>query len=109
MLLEDIVRTRAAIVAIGSLMAITLFVRESGVSAAPGSLNCSLTDYKAAPGLVAALTGDELAVTWDGDRNQELRLRFSINNGTPTMQELAVRRKGATWGVVASAVTPEFR
>ena len=43
-------------------------------------------------------TGDALAVTWDGDRNQELRLRFVIDDGTPTIQELAVRKKGGAWG-----------
>ena len=39
-------------------------------------LTCNMNGYKAAPGLAATLANDALTVTWDGDRNQELRLRF---------------------------------
>ena len=76
---------------------------------APASLNCSLNGYKAAAGLNAALAGEAVTFTWDGDKDQELRLRFVINNGTPTIQELAVRRKGADWAALATNVTPEYR
>ena len=34
---------------------------------------------------------------------------MAINGGTPTIQELAVRRKGGQWVTLASNVTPEFR
>ena len=70
---------------------------------------CSLTGYKAAPGLTAAVTGDTLAVMWDGAKSQQLRLRFEIAGGTPTIRELAIRRTGGTWTPLASNVTPEFR
>src|SRR5437762_11840328 len=73
------------------------------------SLKCDLTGYKGAPGLTAALVGDVLTLTWDGDKNQQGRLRLTNNGGTPTIQELAVRRKGGTWGTLAVNVTPEFR
>ena len=73
------------------------------------SLRCDLTGYKGAPGLTAALVGDVLTLTWDGDKNQQGRLRLTNNGGTPTIQDLAVRRKGGTWGTLASNVTPEFR
>jgi hypothetical protein len=59
-------------------------------------------------GLNASVSRDSLAFTWDGDRNQELRLRFVIDNGTPTIAELAARKKGSTWGVLATNATPEF-
>src|SRR5262245_58624350 len=72
-------------------------------------LACSLTGYKAQPGLTAASADNTLTLTWDGDRNQEVRLRFTIENGTPTIKELAVRRKGGSWAVVAASVTPEYR
>src|SRR6185295_15535096 len=61
-----------------------------------------------ASGTLAAATPD-CTLTWDGDRNQELRLHFVINNGTPTIAELAVRKKGGAWGTLASNVTPEYR
>jgi hypothetical protein len=70
---------------------------------------CNLGGYKAAPGLTATVAGDALAVTWDGDANQEVRLQLTINNGTPTIKDLAVRHKGGTWATVATNLTPEYR
>jgi hypothetical protein len=79
------------------------------VLAATSPINCNLSGYQGAAGLNAAASGDSLTVTWDGDRNQELRLRFVIDNGTPAIAELGARRKGGAWGTLASNVTPEFR
>jgi hypothetical protein len=84
-----------------------LGIGASWASADP--LACSLAGYKAGPGLTAGVSGDTLAVTWDGAKNQELRLRFAIDGGTPTIRDLAIRRKGATWATLAAEVTPEFR
>ena len=72
-------------------------------------LNCSLAEYQAAPGLAAAEVDDTLTLTWDGDTNQEVRLRLTIASGTPTIRDLAVRHKGGAWATLASNVTPEFR
>ena len=72
-------------------------------------LNCSLAEYRAAPGLTATVAGETLLIDWEGDRNQELRLRLSIEGGTPTIQELAARRKGGPWVTLASHAAPEFR
>ncbi len=90
------------------LLGLTAHIR-GGVMAATAPLNCNLSGYQGAAGLNAAVTGDSLAVAWDGDRNQEVRLRFVIDNGTPTIAELAARRKGGAWGALATNVTPEFR
>ena len=91
------------------LVAVTAYVHGPQVLAATSPLNCNLSAYQGTGGLNAAVTGDSLAVTWDGDRNQELRLRFVIDNGTPTIADLAARRKGGAWGMLATNVTPEFR
>jgi hypothetical protein len=91
------------------LVAVTAYVLGPHVLAATSPLNCNLSAYQGTGGLNAAVTGDSLAVTWDGDRNQELRLRFVIDNGTPTIADLAARRKGGAWGTLATNVTPEFR
>jgi hypothetical protein len=72
-------------------------------------LTCNLTTYKATAGLTAAVSGNVLAVTWDGDNDTELRMRFAIDGGTPTIRELAVRKKGGQWSTLATSVTPEFR
>src|SRR4051812_13726902 len=77
--------------------------------AAADPLNCSLAQYKAVSGLTAVADAVTLTLTWDGDRNQELRLRFGISAGTPTIQDLSVRKRGGVWTSLAANVTPEFR
>ena len=72
-------------------------------------LKCDLTGYKTAPGLTAAVADDTLSLVWDGDNSQELRLRFTLSGGTPTIKELALRKKGGQWATLATNVTPEFR
>jgi hypothetical protein len=84
-----------------------LMLAASTVSADP--LTCDLSAYKAAPGLTAAVAEDTLSLVWEGDNSQELRLRFTINSGTPTIKELALRKKGGQWAMLAAGVTPEFR
>jgi hypothetical protein len=78
----------------------------AGVYADP--LSCDLASYKAAAGLTAAVAGDALTVTWDGDRGQEVRLRFGIDNGAPVIRQLAMRSKDGNWRELASGVAPEF-
>lgn len=91
----------AAVLAVGC----TFFIPR-GVFADP--LNCSLAHYKALPGLEAAIVDNTLTVLWEGDDHQELRLRFTINDGTPTIQQLAIRRQNAAWVTLANHLTPEF-
>ena len=67
-----------------------------------------MTGYRRLPGLVALSEGGSLAVTWDGERGQELRARLSIVDGTPTIQELAVRKKGGEWTTLGRDLVPEF-
>src|SRR4051812_44973721 len=95
--------------ALAIVAAATADMRSPVVQAASSPLHCNLSGYQGVPGLNAAAASDSLAVTWEGERNQELRLRFVIDNGTPTIAELAARRKGAAWAALAANVTPEFR
>src|SRR4029077_13642459 len=71
----------AAVAAIG--------LAASTTSADP--LACNLSAYTVTPGLAAAVAGETLTVTWDGAKSQELRLRFGIDGGTPTIRDLAIR------------------
>jgi hypothetical protein len=73
-------------------------------SAAADPLACSLAGYTAAPGLAAVHRGTP-AVTWNGAKNQEPRLRFGIDGGAPTIRDLSIRRKGSTWATLATNVT----
>jgi hypothetical protein len=72
-------------------------------------LNCDLTEYSAASGLSASVSGGALTVEWEGDRQAQVRLRFALEQGTPTIRELSVRPGGGEWRVLAAGVTPEFR
>lgn len=80
-----------------------------GMAASAKALEVNLDNYKAQPGLRATIVNDQLTVEWQGDDNNELRLRFTIEAGTPTIQELAIRPRGAQWRTLMSNVTPEFR
>jgi hypothetical protein len=70
---------------------------------------CSMADYRSSPGLIATSEAKDLVVTWHGEANDEGRIRFTIVDGVPTIEELAVRRAGGTWSPLAHQATPEFR
>ena len=72
-------------------------------------LTCNLSAYRAASGLTAAADGTTLTVTWDGERQQELRLRFGLTEGNVTIQTLDVRQKGGAWSAIATNIGPDFR
>ena len=72
-------------------------------------LTCTVSGYRAADGLTAAVANDSLTATWDGDQGQEVRMRIAVMSGVPTIQELAVRPRGNGWRTIASGVTPDFR
>jgi len=84
-----------------------LFVIASALHADP--LTCSVAHYKTSPGLTAAVADNAATVTWNGDNHQELRLRLTINGGTPTIQELAIKRQGGAWTTLLSHAAPDFR
>jgi hypothetical protein len=52
---------------------------------------------------------DGVEITWDGGNDRDLRMRFAIDNGTPAIRELAIRKRGGAWRALASNVRPEFR
>src|SRR5688572_13573684 len=88
-------------------LAVTVTLVASAAHADP--LNCNMSGYKGSAGLLAAVADDTLAVTWNGDNGAEVRMRLAIDRGTPTIRELAVRRRGGQWSTLATGVTPEFR
>jgi hypothetical protein len=78
-------------------------------TAAADPLTCTLSEYRSAVGLTAAVAGDVLTATWDGDAGQQVRLRLAVVGGAATIQEIAVRPQGRDWQVVATSLTPEYR
>ncbi len=76
---------------------------------AAGALNCNLTQYKASNGLTAAIEGDLLTVSWTGQATSQLRARFAIDGGTPTIRDLSVRRGAGDWAMLGQNLTPEYQ
>ncbi len=89
-----------------SLTTMMLAVTATALYAEP--LTCNLTGYKAAAGLTATAADGSLIVTWQGEKDAELRMRLGVDNAAPVIQELAIRTKGGQWSTIATNVTPEF-
>ena len=89
-----------------SLTALLFVFAASAASADP--LTCDLGGYKATDGLTAAVSDNTLTVTWAGDNDSEVRVRFALERATPVMKEIALRRKGGQWATLVSNVSPEF-
>ena len=70
--------------------------------------NCDLQGYKAQDGLKAENRGGALEFAWRGEGEQQLRAEFTIRDGQPLVQELAVRKGGGQWIVLGNALQPEF-
>jgi hypothetical protein len=79
----------------------------SVVSAAQ-TLNCSLSDYKKVDGIKVDLDRNSVALTWQGEGEQELLAQFTLRDGQPVVQELAARKEGAPWIVLGTDLTPQF-
>lgn len=72
-------------------------------------LNCDLSAYQTQPGLTATINKDTLIVQWNGDQDSKLRLKWRIENGTPIIQEWAIRPANGNWRVFATNLSPEFK
>ena len=98
----------AAIVA----AAFVLFPSTSTLSPTPAlfadSLNCNLSQYKAAQGLTAVVDQDTLLVSWAGQNGADLRARYAIDSGQPVMRDLAVKKAGGQWTTLGKNLTPEY-
>jgi len=94
-----------------SLRSLSLVVAfaAAAVVAQADPLNCDLSGYRAMAGLTAAVADNALVITWEGDNRTELRLRFGIEGGVPTIQSLALRPAQGAWRELAANVRPEFR
>lgn len=69
---------------------------------------CDLSAYKALPGLTATTDGHTVTLLWDGEKNEEVRLRLVLSNGTPTIGDIVIRNKGGSWATLGSNLAPEF-
>lgn len=98
--------------AVGLAILLPLQAPSSNVMAASqtaGPLSCNVAQYKPASGLTAAVDGDQLTMSWAGQGNSQLRARFAIVGGTPTIRDLSVRRGGGDWASLGQNLTPEYQ
>jgi len=72
------------------------------------SMNCNLSQYKAAQGLTAAVEQDSLLVSWTGQNGADLRARYAIDGGQPVVRELAVKKAGGAWTTLGRNLAPEY-
>jgi hypothetical protein len=102
----------AGLAAAAVAAAVALFPSASRMSPMPvlsaDSLNCNLSQYKAAPGLTAAVDQDALLVSWTGQNGADLRARYAIDSGQPLVRELAIRKSGGQWTTLGRNLTPEY-
>ena len=78
-----------------------------GVAAAQDT-KCDFGGYKSQDGLKAEVRGGVLEVPWTGERQRQLRAVFALRDGQPVVQELAARKNGGSWIVLAKNLIPEF-
>ena len=76
--------------------------------AAP-AMACNMAQYKASPGLTGVTEGGVLTVSWNGQGTSQLRARFAIDAGTPTIRDLSVRRGTGEWITLGQNLTPEYQ
>src|SRR3989449_5701872 len=72
------------------------------------SLNCNLSQYKAAQGLTAAVEQDLVVVSWSGQNGADLRARYGIDSSQPVIRDLAVKKAGGQWTTLGKNLTPEY-
>lgn len=86
-----------------------MFGMLTAASLSADPLRCTTTGVTRVAGLSAETSADVLTLAWDGEAGQQVRLRLAIDQGTPTITELAVRPGGGAWRIVVGRATPEFR
>src|SRR6267142_1653371 len=87
----------AGLAAVAAVAALVLHSSTSTLSPIPvlfaDSLNCNLSQYKAAQGLTAAIDQDMLVVSWAGQNGADLRAQYGIDNAQPVIRDLAVKKR----------------
>jgi hypothetical protein len=86
-----------------------LFCAVLGSGLAPAQrLDCDFKEYKALDGLKAELRDNVLHLTWQGERGQQLRAAFGVQDSQPVVRELAARKNGGAWVILGRNLSPEF-
>ena len=81
----------------------------SGATVAADAVSCDLAQYKSSSGITAAMDQNVLTVAWNGQNGSEMRARYAIDGGQPSVRELAVRKAGGQWVTLGQNLTPDYR
>ena len=73
------------------------------------TLTCDLSDFSPAPGLSATMSGSLLTLDWQGSDDERLSLTLTVADGTPLIEELAIRSEDTPRTVIASQAQFEFK
>jgi hypothetical protein len=84
-------------------------VPESPAATPIDGVKCDVSQYKASAGLAVTMEQDVLVVTWSGQHGDQLRSRFAIESGQPTIRDFAIRKAGSQWTTLGNNLTPEYR
>jgi len=88
---------------------ITALLTLTAVSSVAGAaLDCDLSRYRPQSGLEARVEQEALVVEWRGERDQRFRAQFVIEDGSPTVRELALRGRGGQWTALGRDLKPVF-
>src|SRR6185312_5743941 len=77
-------------------------------SAAADGLKCDMSQYKASPGLTAAVEQDLLVVIWAGQGGSEVRARYAIERGQPVARGLALPKQGGQCATLGQGLAPGY-
>jgi hypothetical protein len=67
-----------------------------------------MSRYSTVDGLVAETASQSLRIRWNGEPGQQIQLQLTIRNGTPVIDELALRRDGGDWQRLLAGITPDY-
>ena len=77
-------------------------------SVADAAVDYDLSRYKRQSDLEARLEKEALVVEWRGEHDQLFRVQFVIEDGTPTVREVALQSKGGQWSALGRDLKPVF-
>lgn len=73
------------------------------------ALNCNMQGYKPVDGVKVTAAAGGVEFVWPGENGQQLRTRFTLQDGQPQIEELAAQKPGGSWIVLGKYLTPDFQ
>jgi hypothetical protein len=91
------------------LICILVLLSSVSIPAQNDPIIYDLEDYSAQNDLQATVENNLLTLQWAGDPGNDIRLKFAVRQGIPTIVEMAIHRVEKGWTVFARNLVPEYR